>query len=391
MKILYVTNKPIYPIVDGGCFAMDSFLRSLLSFATVKNISLSTHKHTFDLNLYPKEITTQISPEAFFINTKFRFLPFFKSLLLQKSYNAIRFYNKGFLEKMVHEINDSNYDYLIFESSYLLVYIDELKKIFNGKMILRAPNVEYKIWEDYSHFSTSLIKKGAYSFLANMLKKYEILAVSKVDKVLAITENDKFQFTEDKIKVPIDVIPFGINCNQTEIPSIEPNKIFFLGAYNWKPNLDAANYLIQEIFPELVIKFPNLELHLAGSYTPESFYLHKSKNIIVHGKVASSIDFMKNNGILIAPIFSGSGVRIKILEALSLAIPVIASTIAMQGIPTKSVLIADNKKEFVNQICKLLNQNELINDIQQKAIDTIQHEFTIEQISLILKKSLNAQ
>ena len=68
MNILYITNKPIYPIVDGGCFAMDSFLRSLLCFASVKNITIATHKHPFDLNEYPKEIATKINPVGYLLN-----------------------------------------------------------------------------------------------------------------------------------------------------------------------------------------------------------------------------------------------------------------------------------------------------------------------------------
>ena len=55
MNVLYVTNKPIYPIVDGGCFAMDSFLRSLIRFATVKNLTVETHKHPFNFHQFHKD------------------------------------------------------------------------------------------------------------------------------------------------------------------------------------------------------------------------------------------------------------------------------------------------------------------------------------------------
>ena len=121
---------------------------------------------------------------------------------------------------------------------------------------------------------------------------------------------------------------------------------------------------------------------------PDSFATFASKHIIMHGKVESSNDFILNHGILVAPIFSGSGVRIKIVEALSKGIPVIASTIAMQGIDQDSALIADTKSEFIKQISELINNVELQKKLQQKAITTIQQKFSMETIALTLKKSL---
>ncbi len=388
MNILYITNKPIYPIVDGGCFAMDSFLRSLLCFASVKNFTVATHKHPFDLNQFPKEIATKINPVSYLLNTKTNLLSFLKAVITNSSYNASRFYNQEFLNIIKQEIQHNSYDFLILESSYLLVYIDELKNIFKGKIILRAPNVEYKIWEDYTRFSSSILKRNMYRYLTSKLKTFEINAIAKVDQVFAITENDKIQFQTDGIQVPITVIPFGIEKSSTVIPEIKANKIFFLGAYNWKPNLDAALFLIHEILPELIVRNPSIELHFAGTYTPKVFNSYASKHIIIHGKVASSSDFLLNHGILVAPIFSGSGVRVKIVEALSFGLPVIASTIAMQGIDSESALIADTKNEFIQHICQLIDNVDSRKKLQQKAIDTIQQKFTMEPIALSLKKSL---
>ena len=389
MNILYITNKPIYPIVDGGCFAMDAFLRSLLTFASVKNITIETHKHPFQIAQFPPDIKSLVNPEGHLIDTKFRFFQCISSVITNKSYNVIRFYKQAFLKKIFEELNHQKYDCIVLESSYLLVYTKEIKRNFKGKIILRAPNVEYKIWEDYAKFSNSFIQRTAYTFLAKRLKKFEIKASKQVDNIFAITENDKLQFIKDGNKF-VEVIPVGIVSKVQDIPQINVNKIFFLGAFNWKPNLDAAFYLIQEILPELQRRFPTIELHLAGSYMPKTIYELANTNVIIHGKVKSSEEFIQNNGILVAPIFSGSGVRIKILEALSFGLPVVASTIAMQGIPSKSVLIADNKKEFIEQISLLLSQKEILKNIQQKGLETIKTEFSNEQISFSLKHLLNA-
>ena len=388
MKTLYVTNKPIYPIVDGGCFAMDSFLQSLLTFSEVKTLCISTHKHPFHIENYPSDIVKSTNPKGVFINTKTKPISFLKSVLKNESYNTARFYSTSFSTHLQAEINSNQYDCIILESAYLLVYLDELRTPFKGKIILRAPNVEYKIWEDYYEFSTTIFKKTIYRYLAKKLKQFEIEAISKVDLVCAITENDKLQLMEDGIRCPISVIPFGVKQDfESNIP-IENDKLFFLGAFNWKPNYDAALFIVKEIIPELILSYPDIEVHLAGSFMPEEFYAFASKNIHIHGKVASSDQFISKHGILIAPIFSGSGVRIKIVEALALGIPVIASTIAMQGIPTNSVLLADNKTEFIAQIKKLVNNKKERINLQQKAKEVIHQEFSFEAISAKLRTTL---
>ena len=389
MKTLYVTNKPIYPIVDGGCFAMDSFLQSLLTFSEVITLCISTHKHPFHIENYPSDIVKSTNPKGVFINTKTNPISFLKSVLKNESYNTARFYSTSFSTHLQTEINSNQYDSIILESAYLLVYLDELRATFKGKIILRAPNVEYKIWEDYHAFSTSFFKKKIYHYLAKKLKQFEIDALSKVDLVCAITENDKLQLIEDGIPCPIAVIPFGIKQNFESNATIEQNKLFFLGAYNWKPNYDAALFLVKEILPELIQSNHNIQIHLAGSFMPEEFYSFASKNLHLHGKVVSSEEFISKHGILVAPIFSGSGVRIKIVEALASGIPVIASTIAMQGIPTNAVLLADNKTEFIAQIKKLVNSEEERIYLRQKAIEVIHQEFSFESVSNKLSTTLH--
>lgn len=388
MNILYVTNKPIYPIVDGGCFAMDSFLRALLTFTSVKNICIETHKHPFNKEKYPKDIVFATNPESCFINTKTNPFAILKAVLHNQSYNANRFYSEEFCEKIIQEIKQNSYTHVIFESAFLLVYIDAIKAFFKGKVILRAPNVEYKIWEDYTRFSTSFFQRKIYRYLTARLKQFELANIKKVDHIIAITENDKLQFQTDGIHVPISVVPFGIDENGKDITDIRKNKIFFLGAFNWKPNRDAALFLIHEILPELIKLHPKIELHLAGTYTPKSFFTSASKHLIVHGKVESSSDFVLQHGVLVAPIFSGSGVRIKIVEALSKGVPVVASTVAMQGIDQTAVLIADTKNEFIQKISQLLQNEELQKNLQQKALTTIQEKFAMETIAFTLKESL---
>jgi glycosyltransferase involved in cell wall biosynthesis len=126
------------------------------------------------------------------------------------------------------------------------------------------------------------------------------------------------------------------------------------------------------LFPNILKLNPKAKLHIAGSFTPAEFLDFNSNNVIIHGKIESPKTFMQKHGIMLAPLFSGSGVRIKILEALSYAVPVIATDIALQGINTHVALSANNTSEFIEIIKNLSYKN--LEEMVEKGLSYIQNE-----------------
>lgn len=367
MNTLYLTNKPIYPMVDGGCVAMASLLNQLVNIHTkVDHLTVSTYKHPFDLTNYPTEITNKININSVYIDTKISFFKAFLNLFSFSSYNIIRFFDKQFEKKLI-ELLKNDYKVIYVESIFLLPYLKTIRENSISKVILRAPNIEFKIWEKQSQVTHNPFKKIYLKHLTKKLKKFELDQFELVDGILTISNHDANYIKTLNINTSLLNLPFAIKSDK--IDTIEKNNFFFIGAYNWKPNLDAVLYLINELFPKILEKNPKAVLHIAGSYTPEFLYKFQTDSIFVYGKVDSVKEFMKNHGILLAPIFSGSGVRIKILEALSLGIPVIGSKIAIQGIYCNACFTAEKIDEYLNRI-EFINQSD-IKDIQIEAIDYI--------------------
>ena len=365
MNILYFTNKPIYPIIDGGCVAMDSFLQNLIALNhSVTHLTLSTYKHPFLLENYPETIQRNVSIISNEIDTRIKLIPSITHLFSSESYNVSRFFDNSILNTLQKLISSSSIEILLIESAFLLCYTNEIRKAFNGKIILRAPNVEYKIWENYTAFETNPIKKWYLKQLSTKLKKFELQATKQIDGLLTISAADAIIFKNEGVLTPIENIPFSINL-PSDKSIFKSDHYFFIGAYNWKPNYDAALYLMKELFPKIVQQNPKAILHIAGSYTPTSFYKYQQKAIKIYGKVENVKDFMLNHGTLLTPIQSGSGVRIKILEALSLGIPVIGTNIALQGIASTSCIQANSTKEFIEAIASLQTMNIL--ELQDEA------------------------
>ena len=358
---------------------MNSLLTSLLKTKhEIDVVFIETPKHRFNEKDIPQDIKSAISFNSFFINTSISIISAFFNLFSKSSYNINRFYSKKLAAILFDKIASSNYDILLLETTYLIPYALKLKSVFKGKIIIRSHNIEYKIWEDYAKNETKLTKKTYYRYLASKLKKAELSGLNKVDLVLAISPIDSIELSK-LCSSKVELIPYSLTTSHRKT-TFSNHDFFFIGAYNWKPNLDALHFIISDIFPKLKKQNPSVTLHIAGSFMPDEFNKLASESIKIHGKVANAIEFMKNHGTLIAPIFSGSGVRIKILECMANSVPVIATDHALQGIRTESVYIANNADEFILKAEKLINQTTEIEHHLENARSYIAENYNIDII-----------
>ena len=169
--------------------------------------------------------------------------------------------------------------------------------------------------------------------------------------------------------------------------------IFFLGAMNWQPNIEAVDALLNEILPKIRERFPTTKLHLAGSYMPSKLANLKQENVIIHGHVEDVPQFMSEHGILIVPLQCGSGIRIKILEAMSVATPVIATSVGFEGIPILNRIegiVADSTLEICDAIWDFIETPELAEMIGLKGQKMIQQKYSQQQVSAKLYEFLQS-
>lgn len=389
MKILYVANKPIFPIVDGGCKAMHQFLQCLIfNDYSIDHICLSTAKHPFNIDNYPTEILTKVPTKAFQINTDLKVSQGIKHLFTRESYNISRFDDEDVHLKLKETLIIGNYTHVILESLYLTPYTKTIKENSSAKIIIRTHNVEHTIWQQLAENSSNPIKKWYFRRLAADLKKYEKEILNNIDLIATISDEDLNEFKK-----------LGINAEMVSIPVAMPQKpletdyttrsLFFLGSMNWKPNYEAVDWFCKEILPVLRLKIADIEFHLAGSYMGDKFKTDPEKGIVNHGFAQDSSDFMKKNGILVIPVRTGSGVRIKLLEAMSLGVPVVSTHVGTKGIDlTNEVKYAENVEEFVESLSLLIASEQEREKIGRNAYNFIEQNYSIPTISLKIDEAI---
>jgi len=357
MKVLHISNKPIYPIVDGGCVAMSKMLTNLSMIAeNTHHIFINTPKHPFKSGAYPAEITLPLAPEHTFIDTSIQLFPALFALISGVNYNLKRFHTAAIEKQLNHYIQEASFDLIVLESLFLASYISTIRKVSNARIIVRAHNVEHELWEQQAVETNNFLKKWYLGSLAKSLKKAEIRLLNSADQIWTITNEDALKLSELGVEKSIHTIPVAMDI-PTESVDYSQADFFHLGSLNWSPNQLAVQTLITNYWPKLRGQTTS-HLHIAGSFS-ESITIQEQKGIIVHGFVEDVALFMRSHGILASPVRTGSGVRIKLLEALALGVPCITTSIGAVGIdPGANVLIIANSEEEWIQALLQLSQSQ---------------------------------
>jgi glycosyltransferase involved in cell wall biosynthesis len=263
-------------------------------------------------------------------------------------------------------------------------YILTIRQNSSAKIVLRSHNLEHLIWERLANSTGNKAKKIYLKHLASKLKKYEKRTINEVDGIAAISFEDTERFKKFKCQVPIVTIPFGIDLEKyqpLQQQTNSPLRLFHIGAMDWEPNKEAVNWLLDDIWPSLSTE--NIELNLAGKKMPRYILDQADQKLIVHGEVEDAIAFIKNHDILIAPLLSGSGMRVKIIEAMGCGKTVITTAVGAEGINYKhneNILIANSSSAFIEEIKKLINQPKLAQKIGENARILVANEYDNTQI-----------
>jgi glycosyltransferase involved in cell wall biosynthesis len=378
--------KPPYPLADGGCVAMaNSMMVWKKAGLDVHVFCLSTPKHPFQPDAFPKEWQVGLNLFHQYVDTgvKLSHLPFI--IFSSKSYQAHRFFNKEAAKKIQSLLHKYSYDMMLFDSLYAAIYLPEIKKIFNGKIFLRSHNMEHEIWRTLRLKERNPLKRMLMLHETNRLKNWEESIYQQVDAIFTITPDDEKHTRNLAPHTFITHLPVSISIkSHQKIRSLHlPLRLFHLGAMNWEPNQDAIRWFVNEWFPKIHQQFPDITFHFAGKGMPKEFLELKSNNVFCYREVPDASSFMLQYDVLVVPLRHGSGLRIKILEAMALGIPVISTRKGAGGMPVthgENILLADDPESCCEAIHQLLHHPGLYQHISRQAIQFIHQNYSTNHV-----------
>jgi glycosyltransferase involved in cell wall biosynthesis len=389
MKVLQICHKPPLPLNDGGCIAINNISKGLINeLGSIKVLTINTLKHPFNLKYYDKQYIKNTNIESSFVNTKINFIDAFSNLVKNNSYNISRFFSSDFNDLIIKTLKFENFDIVLLESLFTTPYINTVRSYSKSKIILRSHNIEFIVWKRLSKKNNNPLKKLYLKLLSIQLKNYELGILKKIDGIATISNEEKNKYLELECPLKIATIPFGIETknhkNKTKKREDGKLKFFHLGSMDWKPNLEAVGWLLEEIWPKIQKKIPNAELHLAGKNMPDWLFKKKNINVFNHNEVKDSSKFISDHDVMLVPLLSAGGIRIKIIEGMAHGKAIISTKIGAEGIIYKNqenILIADSPNEFYNEALKIYSGERNFNKIGENAREHVLKVYDQNKIS----------
>lgn len=384
MHILQFCPRVPFPPTDGGAIAMYDVAAGLIRAGhRVTVLAINTPKHDQpadalahlgpNLRLVTVDVDTRLSPVKALRNLLFSELP----------YNVERFVSKAVAARLAELMQEEQFDVVQMEGSFLAWYASYwINNDVGGwpalpPVVLRAHNVEYTIWEMLANRAANLLKKFFLSTMARRLKSYEKWALHRFEAVAAITEADQQRLHQLGCPEPVVFIPAGVNLDRFQSdPAIQPKPrtLFMIGSLDWLPNQEGLDWFLAEVWPRVHELYPDLEFHLAGKEMPVRFRELQLPGVTVHGFVESAATFMQQYEVMLVPLLSGGGMRIKIIEGMALGKCILSTTLGAEGIHVRDdhdILVRDTPAAWVEAIGRYYHGQLPADLIGREAASTI--------------------
>jgi len=387
MNILQICNKSPFPPKEGGPIAMYNLSNGLMMHGhNVDIITMNTFKFRVDVDTLPVDYRYKTNFTAVFVDTRLKYTEAFLNLFSSKSYHIERFDSQEFRNTLICILKNKNFDIVQLETIYVTPYIDTIRKYSKAKIVLRTHNIEHLIWQRYANTFNHSIKRKYIMYLTRKLKNYEMSVFNKVDGIAAISDVDADYIKNSGFSTPLTTVPFGLDVNNCTFQPQKKGKpsFFHLGSMDWMPNQEAIKWFLEKCMPGIAERFPETMVFLAGRNMPSWIYTYKFRNLQVAGEVEDAAMFMQSHTVMFVPLLSGSGVRVKIIEGMSLGKTIISTTIGAEGInytDGENLLIANTPEEFIEKFKCCIDDPELCSRIGFNARKLIEKEHNIPVVT----------
>ena len=374
MKVLIVS--PYLPYAEarhGTAVFMYGLLRhlctrhevTLLSFCdrTEEPHAASLRALPLTLHLVPRARGRQASRAGTAWLAVDRLIRYCRSVLFWRPYEVEKYREPG-MRTMVSSLTATDrYDIVQFEFAFMAPYAAAVQ---HGRTLLHEHDVTYRpVYRRYHRSGIGLTKLLAL-FEWCRWARYEPAAGRSCDGILTVTEQDRQLMHVLTRKQEVYYLPRGVDAPAAIIPAARrtPHTILFVGTFNHQPNADAVQWMLEEILPRILERYPDTVTHIVGS-NPSDAVRERARAVrgtTVHGDVDSVDDFLDSCSVFLAPLRFGGGVKVKIIHALARGIPVVTTKTGIEGIGIPGLpvaLLGRSAEELAGQTGRIFGDSNL--------------------------------
>jgi sugar transferase (PEP-CTERM/EpsH1 system associated) len=389
VRILWLKTELLHPVDKGGKIRTYNMLKALKRDHHITYLTLG--ERTGDAKA--RDLSREYCHEMLLIphqqRQKFT-TGFYVDLALNLASDlpyAIKKYESAEMRRMVaQEAASGDYDVVVCD---FLAPAVNVPRDLDRATVLFQHNVEAMIWKRHYEVQTNPARK-AYLFRQwRKMFNFEGATCPRFDCVVAVSREDREQMERDYHVKNVYDVPTGVDTAFFQ-PSGEstrkPHNLVFTGSMDWLPNEDAIRYFTEQIMPRIKQSVPDVTLTVVGR-DPYPGLLELSKHdasVIVTGRVEDVRPYMEEAAVYIVPLRIGGGTRLKIYEAMAMEKPIVSTSIGAEGLPVangEEIVLADEPETFADAVVRLLKDQNLANEIGQRAAARVRSEFGWEAVA----------
>ncbi|WP_316746780.1 glycosyltransferase [Pedobacter gandavensis] len=408
-KILIVTPYMPFPLNSGGRiaqFEFDNELRHHFDMTIAFTMKAADQKDLEQLKvLWPNVkfkpyLITEQSLSGKFSSVMFRFSEFLNRLIGKGVFSAFCKTNLDHLLKVNTTLFRSksfgfprgfidHFRNVLLENNFEFVQVEFHQLISFAKYI---PQSSYRIFVHHElRFVREKRELDLFSFQSAFLnrvykrnKSFELSALEKFDMVCTLSEVDKIILEKDLKKARLVSSPVPIKALSAGMDYSFDNKLVFLGGEDHFPNKEGLDWFLRNCWSGLKSNYPKLELLVVGKWHQASIdeYAAQLGAVKFPGYV-EDLSSVLANSIFIVPIRIGSGIRMKIIEAVNMGIPFVSTEVGVEGLcfqNGKDCLIGNTAQEFCSSVAKLIESHDLGSRLSKNALNTLNEENSYEKL-----------
>lgn len=390
MIILYITQNLPYPQDGGG---------KIKTFSTISLLKKLGHKvilFCFVDKTERLEYVNQLRNEGFkvekiVVNSYisgyrpriFKILKFIQSFFSLKPFSIFKYYKKE-MESAVDEfIIRNKIDCLWIDHLSMAQY---LPRSYSGLKILELHNIDSLFFKRMMLEDTFLYQK-IFAFIEWIkFSIYEKNTYPTFTKIYSISEFDK-NIIQKIYKINTEVLPLVIKPDDKKTSSEKmENTIAYVGNLCWYPNKDGIYWFLDKVYPLILKRISNIQFLVIGNF-PQRNIFPKQRNVKFLGYKKNIESYLTKIKVFVVPIRYGSGLRIKILKAMSWGLPIVSTYEAAEGLNVtdgKEILLARDEVELAEKIILLFRERKLRENLIKNSTRFLLRNYSYKDLAIFL-------
>jgi len=378
-RVLFLSQVLPYPLDSGPRIRTFFVLRYLAVNYDITLVALIRSKKEL-ANLEPLLELCQVHPVLFHRSLIRDALMALRSLITGEPFMIIRHYSPAMCETIRR---------LMSTQDFAIIHVDQIKtaqyveKITTSVRLIDKHNVYAHVVRGVAQDKGALLKRLFARLEWPKLACYEGRICHEFDHVLAVTEEDKQALGElAGTSDSITVVPIAAAPDTVRVVRRRPDArhIVSVGSMFYPPNVEGVLWFANKVYPLIQTRLPDVKLYLIGSRPTRAIrqLADRDPNIVVTGYIEELDPYLEQSAVMIAPLHFGSGMRVKVLDALARGMPLVSTSFGCQGINVthdENILIADRPADFAAMVQKVIQDRDFADRLAANGRRLIETEY----------------